>query len=89
MRTLDHSDRVDRPATECAKLDPPVLAALRLGAYQLGYTDQAPHAVVDDTVELVRRAGVEARGAVHECGHAPAGRSGLRGLLGFRSRRGR
>jgi 16S rRNA (cytosine967-C5)-methyltransferase len=38
------------------KLDPPVRAALRLGAYQLAWTDQAQHAVVDDAVELVRAA---------------------------------
>ncbi len=38
------------------KLDPPVRAALRLGAYQLAWTDQAVHAVVDDAVELVRAA---------------------------------
>ncbi len=41
------------------KLDPPVRAALRLGAYQLALTDQAEHAVVDDTVELVRAARLE------------------------------
>lgn len=41
------------------KLDPPVRAALRLGAYQLAFTDQAEHAVVDDTVELVRAARLE------------------------------
>jgi 16S rRNA (cytosine967-C5)-methyltransferase len=38
------------------KLDPPVIAALRLGAYQLAWTDQAVHAVTDDAVELVRAA---------------------------------
>jgi 16S rRNA (cytosine967-C5)-methyltransferase len=41
------------------KLDPPVQAALRLGAYQLAFTEQAEHAVVDDSVELVRAAGLE------------------------------
>ena len=41
------------------KLDPPVRAALRLGAYQLAFTDQAEHAIVDDTVELVRAARLE------------------------------
>ena len=41
------------------KLDPPVRAALRLGAYQLGYTEVAQHAAVNETVELVRRAGLE------------------------------
>src|SRR5438445_8498450 len=42
MRTLDHAIGAlgKRPA---AKLDPPVRAALRLGAYQLGYTEVAPH----------------------------------------------
>jgi 16S rRNA (cytosine967-C5)-methyltransferase len=38
------------------KLDPPVRTSLRLGAYQLAFTDQAEHAVVDDAVELVRAA---------------------------------
>jgi 16S rRNA (cytosine967-C5)-methyltransferase len=41
------------------KLDPPVRAALRLGAYQLAYTDVPAHAAVDETVELVRAAGLE------------------------------
>lgn len=41
------------------KLDPPVRTSLRLGAYQLGWTDLPVHAVVDDTVELVRAAGRE------------------------------
>ena len=41
------------------KLDPPVIAALRLGGYQLGWTEQPVHAVVDDAVELVRAAGRE------------------------------
>jgi 16S rRNA (cytosine967-C5)-methyltransferase len=41
------------------KLDPPVRAALRLGAYQLGYTDVPPHAAVNETVELVRAARLE------------------------------
>jgi 16S rRNA (cytosine967-C5)-methyltransferase len=41
------------------KLDGPVKAALRLGAYQLAFSEQAEHAVVNDTVELVRLAGLE------------------------------
>ena len=41
------------------KLDAAVLASLRLGAYQLAFTDQAVHAVVDDAVELVRTARLE------------------------------
>ena len=58
VRTLDHAIETlgRRPVR---KLDPPVLAALRLGAYQLGYTDTAPHAAVNESVELVRRARLE------------------------------
>jgi 16S rRNA (cytosine967-C5)-methyltransferase len=58
MRTLDHAIETlgRRPVR---KLDPPVRAALRLGAYQLGYTDTAVHAAVNESVELVRRARLE------------------------------
>ena len=58
MRTLDHAIETlgKRPVR---KLDPPVRAALRLGAYQLGFTDVAQHAAVNETVELVRRARLE------------------------------
>ncbi len=46
---------VDRPLRQ---LDPPVLAALRLGAYELLFADATPdHAAVDQAVELVKRAG--------------------------------
>jgi 16S rRNA (cytosine967-C5)-methyltransferase len=39
-------------------LDPPVLAALRLGLYELLFADSTPdHAAVDQAVELVKRAG--------------------------------
>ena len=57
-RTLDHAIEQlgKRPVR---KLDPPVRAALRLGAYQLGYTEVAQHAAVNETVELVRRARLE------------------------------
>jgi 16S rRNA (cytosine967-C5)-methyltransferase len=57
-RTLDHAIETlgRRPVR---KLDPPVREALRLGAYQLGYTDTAPHAAVNESVELVRRARLE------------------------------
>jgi 16S rRNA (cytosine967-C5)-methyltransferase len=57
-RTLDHAigELGKRPVR---KLDPPVRAALRLGAYQLGYTDVAQHAAVNETVELVRSARLE------------------------------
>ena len=40
------------------KLDPPVLAALRLGLFQLGWMGGvADHAAVDESVELAKRAG--------------------------------
>jgi 16S rRNA (cytosine967-C5)-methyltransferase len=59
VRTLDHAvetlarRRVDR-------LDQPVRAALRLGAYQLGYVEGVPrYAAVNESVELVRRARLE------------------------------
>jgi 16S rRNA (cytosine967-C5)-methyltransferase len=39
-------------------LDPPVLATLRLGLYELLFSDATPdHAAVDQAVELVKRAG--------------------------------
>jgi 16S rRNA (cytosine967-C5)-methyltransferase len=41
------------------KLEPVVLDALRLGAYQVGWTELPAHAVADDAVELVRAAGRE------------------------------
>src|SRR5438094_638688 len=34
-------------------------AALRLGAYQLGYLEVAPHAAANESVELVRAARLE------------------------------
>jgi len=46
---------VDRPLRQ---LDPPVLAGLRLGVYELLFADGTPdHAAVDQAVELVKRAG--------------------------------
>jgi 16S rRNA (cytosine967-C5)-methyltransferase len=58
VRTLDHAIETlgKRPVR---KLDPPVRAALRLGAYQLGFTEVATHAAVNESVELVRRARLE------------------------------
>ena len=39
------------------KLDPPVLAALRLGAFQLAFLDRVPpHAAVGESVELAKAA---------------------------------
>jgi 16S rRNA (cytosine967-C5)-methyltransferase len=58
-RTLDHAIEAlaRRPVR---KLDAPVLAALRLGAYQLAFMDGVPrYAAVNESVELVRRAGLE------------------------------
>ncbi len=58
MRTLDHAiDTLGRRPVR--KLDAPVIAALRLGAYQLGYLDVAPHAAANESVELVRAARLE------------------------------
>jgi 16S rRNA (cytosine967-C5)-methyltransferase len=58
VRTLDHAITTlgKRPVR---KLDPPVRAALRLGAYQLGFSEVATHAAVNETVELVRTARLE------------------------------
>jgi 16S rRNA (cytosine967-C5)-methyltransferase len=58
-RTLDHAIETlgRRPVR---KLDPPVRAALRLGAYQLAYLDGVPrYAAVNESVELVRGARLE------------------------------
>lgn len=52
-----------RPAEQ---LDPPVLAALRLGLYQLAYLDGVPaHAAVDESVELVKADTPRAAGLVN------------------------
>jgi 16S rRNA (cytosine967-C5)-methyltransferase len=59
VRTLDHAIETlgRRPVR---KLDPPVKAALRIGAYQLGYLEAVPaHAAANESVELVREAGLE------------------------------
>src|SRR6267142_601943 len=58
VRTLDHAIETlgHRPVR---KLDPPVKAALRLGAYQLGYLEVAPHAAANESVELVRASRLE------------------------------
>jgi 16S rRNA (cytosine967-C5)-methyltransferase len=53
----------DRPA---ARLDPPVLAALRLGLYELLYLGGAPdYAVVGDAVELAKAHGRGGHGLVN------------------------
>jgi 16S rRNA (cytosine967-C5)-methyltransferase len=60
VRTLDHGIEAlgRRPVR---KLDAPVRAALRLGAYQLAFSDVAAHAAVNESVELVRDAGLHHR----------------------------
>ena len=59
VRTLDHAiETLGRRRVH--RLDVPVRAALRLGAYQLGYVAGVPrHAAVNESVELVRAAGLE------------------------------
>ena len=56
MRTLDHAiETLGRRRVH--RLDPPVRAALRLGAYQLAFVDGVPrYAAVNESVELVRAA---------------------------------
>jgi 16S rRNA (cytosine967-C5)-methyltransferase len=59
VRTLDHAiEKLGRRPVR--RLDPPVRAALRLAAYQLGYVEGVPrYAAVNESVELVRRARLE------------------------------
>jgi 16S rRNA (cytosine967-C5)-methyltransferase len=58
VRTLDYAiETLGRRKVH--RLDPQVRAALRLGAYQLGYVDGVPrYAAVNESVELVRAAGL-------------------------------
>ena len=58
VRTLDYA--IEQPGRRpVRKLDPPVRAALRLGAYELGFMQTPRHAAVNEAVELVRRARLE------------------------------
>jgi 16S rRNA (cytosine967-C5)-methyltransferase len=58
-RTLDYAIET-LGGRRVARLDAPVRAALRLGAYQLAFVDGvARYAAVNESVELVRRAGLE------------------------------
>jgi 16S rRNA (cytosine967-C5)-methyltransferase len=59
VRTLDHA--IETLGGRAVKgFDPPVRAALRLGAYQLAYLDGVPaRAAVNESVELVRTARLE------------------------------
>jgi 16S rRNA (cytosine967-C5)-methyltransferase len=63
--TLDHvaAQLTERPLN---RLDPPVLAALRLGLFELLYLGgTAEHAAVNENVELVKRARPHAAGLVN------------------------
>ena len=58
LRTLDYAiEQLGRRPVR--KLDPPVRAALRLGAYELGFMQTPRHAAVNEAVELVRAAKLE------------------------------
>jgi 16S rRNA (cytosine967-C5)-methyltransferase len=58
VRTLDYAiEQLGRRPVR--KLDPPVRAALRLGAYELGFMQTPRHAAVNEAVELVRSARFE------------------------------
>ncbi|MGD0166081.1 MAG: transcription antitermination factor NusB [Gaiellaceae bacterium] len=59
VRTLDHAiEQLGKRSPRT--LDPPVRAALRLGAYQLAYASGIPaHAAVNESVEMVREAGIK------------------------------
>jgi 16S rRNA (cytosine967-C5)-methyltransferase len=63
--TIQRVRTIDRAIESLAgravdELDPPVRAALRVGAYQLAYLDGVPaRAAVNESVELVREAGLE------------------------------
>lgn len=58
VRTLDHAiEELGRRPVR--KLDPPARAALRLGAYELGFMQTPRHAAVNEAVELVRSARLE------------------------------
>ena len=79
--TLDHLTEglAGRP---CARLDPPLLAALRLGLYELLYLSGAPdYAVVGDAVELAKAHGRGGHGLVNAVLRRAA-REGAAELLG-------
>ena len=63
VATLDHViERLTRRSS--AKLDAPVLAALRLGVFQLTFLDRVPaHAAVGESVELAKRDAPQGRRA--------------------------
>ncbi len=58
VRTIDYGIETlgRRPVR---KLDPGVLASLRIAGYQIGWSEAPAHAIADDAVELVRLARLE------------------------------
>lgn len=72
LGVLRNRAALDEAITQAARravwtLDPPVLAALRAGLYELTFTRTPPHAAVDQGVELAR-----ALGAAHAAGFVNA-----------------
>ena len=66
VATLDHVIDDARRRARPAKLDPPVLAALRLGVFQLTFLDRVPaHAAVGESVELAKRDAPRGAGLVN------------------------
>ena len=79
LRTLGVLDAViaKNSSRELERIAPEVLAALRLGTYQLLYTRVGDHAAVDTSVRLVAAAGHErakgfANGVLRSVGRTPA-----------------
>ncbi|HYC54319.1 MAG TPA: 16S rRNA (cytosine(967)-C(5))-methyltransferase RsmB [Candidatus Binatia bacterium] len=65
QRTLDHTIAA-RAGRAVEKIDAPVLAALRLGLFQIAYLDRVPpYAAVSTSVDLVRRHARSATGFVN------------------------
>jgi 16S rRNA (cytosine967-C5)-methyltransferase len=56
-RTIDHGIE-QLGGRAAAGIDAPVLAALRIAGYEVAWSEAPAHAVVNDAVELVRRAGL-------------------------------
>ena len=64
---LDDAIR-DLSSQKLEKLDPEVLTALRLAAYQIGFLQRVPsHAAVNDSVDLVKRSRKASAAPVCKC----------------------
>ncbi len=79
VRTIDHGIE-QLGGRSVRQLDPPVRAALRIAGYQLAWLDVPAHAVVGESVELVRRARLERATAFTNAVGRKLGQ-GLRGLV--------